>query len=230
LPSKSRSAQVRDETQQDRRLLPQANANSRTQLPDCLLLRGYCERPCGDCACIPVMNCASPALLSLSSPDRAVCFRLEETAKAEAGALDERLTFPVRAAYLAFRSALERLSAISAATQREWQFALSLRGFEFDTDRRELHRGTDLVSIEPLVFDLLDYLIRNKERVVSKDDPHQHHLERAQRVRCSADNAPECRPECDWRFPVRNSASSKPCRAGASAFVGTVQEGQRRTV
>ena len=42
--------------------------------------------------------------------------------------------------------------------------------FEFDTDRRELHRGTDLVSIEPLVFDLLDYLIRNRERVVSKDD------------------------------------------------------------
>ena len=42
--------------------------------------------------------------------------------------------------------------------------------FEFDTDRRELHRGTDLVSIEPLVFDLLDYLIRNRERVASKDD------------------------------------------------------------
>ena len=39
-----------------------------------------------------------------------------------------------------------------------------------DTDRRELHRGADAVSITPQVFDLLDYLIRNRERVVSKDD------------------------------------------------------------
>ena len=42
--------------------------------------------------------------------------------------------------------------------------------YAFDTDRRELHRGADLVSIAPQVFDLLDYLIRNRERVVSKDD------------------------------------------------------------
>ena len=42
--------------------------------------------------------------------------------------------------------------------------------YGFDTDRRELHRGTDAVSITPQVFDLLDYLIRNRERVVSKDD------------------------------------------------------------
>lgn len=42
--------------------------------------------------------------------------------------------------------------------------------YEFDTDRRELHRGADVVSIAPQVFDLLDHLIRNRERVVSKDD------------------------------------------------------------
>ena len=42
--------------------------------------------------------------------------------------------------------------------------------FTFDMERRELHRGTDAVSITPQVFDLLDYLIRNRERVVSKDD------------------------------------------------------------
>jgi len=42
--------------------------------------------------------------------------------------------------------------------------------FALDTDRRELHRGADVVSIAPQVFDLLDYLIRNRERVVSKDD------------------------------------------------------------
>src|SRR3954464_9900396 len=42
--------------------------------------------------------------------------------------------------------------------------------YAFDTDRRELHRGADVISVAPQVFDLLDYLIRNRERVVSKDD------------------------------------------------------------
>jgi DNA-binding winged helix-turn-helix (wHTH) protein len=39
-----------------------------------------------------------------------------------------------------------------------------------DTDRRELRRGADLLSVTPQVFDVLAYLIRNRERVVSKDD------------------------------------------------------------
>jgi adenylate cyclase len=39
-----------------------------------------------------------------------------------------------------------------------------------DIDKRELRRGADAVSIAPQVFDLLDYLIRNREHVVSKDD------------------------------------------------------------
>ena len=42
--------------------------------------------------------------------------------------------------------------------------------YAFDTDRRELHRGADIVYVAPQVFDLLDYLIRNRERVVSKED------------------------------------------------------------
>jgi TolB-like protein len=42
--------------------------------------------------------------------------------------------------------------------------------YVFDTDRRELHCGSDVVAIAPKVFDLLDFLIRNRERVVSKDD------------------------------------------------------------
>ncbi|WP_342730709.1 winged helix-turn-helix domain-containing protein [Bradyrhizobium sp. B117] len=42
--------------------------------------------------------------------------------------------------------------------------------YAFDTDRRELYRGAQLVSVAPQVFDLLAYLIRNRERVVSKDD------------------------------------------------------------
>ena len=39
-----------------------------------------------------------------------------------------------------------------------------------DTDRRELHRGEDRIAIEPQVFDLLAYLVENRDRVVRKDD------------------------------------------------------------
>ena len=42
--------------------------------------------------------------------------------------------------------------------------------FVLDTDKRELRRGADVVSVAPQVFDVLDYLIRSRERVVSKDD------------------------------------------------------------
>jgi TolB-like protein len=42
--------------------------------------------------------------------------------------------------------------------------------YALDTDRRELHCGTDAVAIAPQVFDLINYLIDNRERVVSKDD------------------------------------------------------------
>src|SRR5690349_4137505 len=37
-------------------------------------------------------------------------------------------------------------------------------------ERRELRRGVDLIAVEPQVFDLLVYLVQNRERVVSKDD------------------------------------------------------------
>ncbi len=39
-----------------------------------------------------------------------------------------------------------------------------------DVERRELRRGSEPVGLEPQVFDLLVYLVRNCDRVVSKDD------------------------------------------------------------
>ena len=42
--------------------------------------------------------------------------------------------------------------------------------YGLDTDRRELYRATSLVSVEPRVFDLLAYVIRNRGHVVGKDD------------------------------------------------------------
>ena len=42
--------------------------------------------------------------------------------------------------------------------------------YSLDAGRRELRAGSELVPVEPLVFDLLQFLISNRERVVSKDD------------------------------------------------------------
>jgi TolB-like protein len=39
-----------------------------------------------------------------------------------------------------------------------------------DLERRELRRSGDLVDLEPQVFDLLAYLVQQRDRVVSKDD------------------------------------------------------------
>ncbi|HEY4168360.1 MAG TPA: winged helix-turn-helix domain-containing protein, partial [Reyranella sp.] len=39
-----------------------------------------------------------------------------------------------------------------------------------DTDRRELHRSSALVAVEPQVFDLLVHLMQHRDRVVTRDD------------------------------------------------------------
>lgn len=43
-------------------------------------------------------------------------------------------------------------------------------GHSLDIDRRELRRGDEMVALQPQVFDLLVYLMQNRERVVSRDD------------------------------------------------------------
>ena len=42
--------------------------------------------------------------------------------------------------------------------------------YVLDPDRRELTRGPKSIAVGPQVFDLLVYLVQNRERVVSKDD------------------------------------------------------------
>jgi TolB-like protein len=42
--------------------------------------------------------------------------------------------------------------------------------YALDTDQRELHRASNNVPVAPQVFDILEYLIRNREQVVSRDD------------------------------------------------------------
>jgi DNA-binding winged helix-turn-helix (wHTH) protein/pimeloyl-ACP methyl ester carboxylesterase len=48
--------------------------------------------------------------------------------------------------------------------------ALIFGEYSLNKDTRELRLGANLVAIEPQVFDLLVYLIGNRDRVVSKDD------------------------------------------------------------
>jgi TolB-like protein/Tfp pilus assembly protein PilF len=58
----------------------------------------------------------------------------------------------------------------SEATQGIGSLRYLFEEYAFDTNLRELHRGAEAVSVAPQVFDLLEYLIRNRERLVSKDD------------------------------------------------------------
>ena len=48
--------------------------------------------------------------------------------------------------------------------------AASIANHLLDTDRRELRRGSEPIAVEPQVFDLLLYLLQNRDRVASKDD------------------------------------------------------------
>ena len=54
----------------------------------------------------------------------------------------------------------------SGARQVQFRFADCL----LDVGRRELTRGSQPIAVGPQVFDLLAYLVQNRERVVSKDD------------------------------------------------------------
>jgi TolB-like protein len=62
------------------------------------------------------------------------------------------------------------ISAAPGAQTRTCNVRYLFEDFALDADRRELLRGTHPVAVEPQVFDLLHYLIRNRERVVSRDD------------------------------------------------------------
>ena len=43
-------------------------------------------------------------------------------------------------------------------------------GYTFDPIRRELRLQDKVIHVEPQVFDVLGYLIENRDRVVTKDE------------------------------------------------------------
>jgi TolB-like protein len=50
------------------------------------------------------------------------------------------------------------------------QVLFSFENFCLDAGRQELRRAGEVIAIEPQILDLLFYLVRNRERVISKDD------------------------------------------------------------
>jgi TolB-like protein/Flp pilus assembly protein TadD len=60
--------------------------------------------------------------------------------------------------------------AYGLAIQRVYKLLFLFNNCSVDTDRCELRRDGELRSVEPQVFDLLEFLIRNRDRVVSRDD------------------------------------------------------------
>ena len=63
-----------------------------------------------------------------------------------------------------------RLKAFDTCDRRAVNLLFSFDEYILDPDRRELRRDGSLVPVEPQVFDLLAFLIRNRDRVVTKDD------------------------------------------------------------
>jgi len=53
---------------------------------------------------------------------------------------------------------------------REPELQFHFENHVLDPERRELTRGHEPVALEPQVFDLLVHLVRNRDRVVTKDD------------------------------------------------------------
>jgi TolB-like protein/Tfp pilus assembly protein PilF len=59
----------------------------------------------------------------------------------------------------------------SFSSHKGWSLVIyAFENYLLDVNRRELRRGTELVPVDPGIFDLLEFLISNRERVVSKED------------------------------------------------------------
>jgi TolB-like protein/DNA-binding winged helix-turn-helix (wHTH) protein len=61
-------------------------------------------------------------------------------------------------------------AAVAAIQFQDTSVQLAFADFVLDTDRRELRCRSELIALEPQVYDLLLYLVQHRDRVVSKDD------------------------------------------------------------
>ena len=83
---------------------------------------------------------------------------------------DDYLTKP-----FAFSELLARVQAlIRRAGNSTEPVSLSYADLSVDIVKRRVQRGDDFIELQPLEFSLLEYLVRNRERVVSKTMIMEH--------------------------------------------------------
>jgi TolB-like protein/DNA-binding winged helix-turn-helix (wHTH) protein/Flp pilus assembly protein TadD len=102
-------------------------------------------------------------------------------------------------------------------------------GFEIDIPRRELRRASELVPIEPQVFELLVQLVRNHDRIVTKDEL----IETVWKGRAISEAALSSRISAARRAVGDSGAEQKLIRTlnkRGFRFVGTVQRIVQGTV
>ena len=96
--------------------------------------------------------------------------RVREDARQRRSAPSEELLFSYKGLLFPLRAGRATLTSGGALTLSGLRMRYLFEDYALDTDRRELCRRGDVVRLEPQAFDLLEYLIRNRERVVSRDD------------------------------------------------------------
>ena len=102
-------------------------------------------------------------------------------------------------------------------------------GFDIDIPRRELRRAGELVPIEPQVFDLLVHLVRNHDRIVTKDEL----IETVWKGRAISEAALSSRISAARRAVGDSGAEQKLIRTlnkRGFRFVGAVQKAVQKAV
>jgi TolB-like protein len=134
-----------------------------------------------------------------------------------------------RVAYILLISGLLLVPDFTARARGFGRLRYLFDEYVLDVDRRELHRGQVVVPVAPQVFDLLEYLIRNRERVVIKDDL----ISAIWNGRIVSDAALTTRLNAA-RNAIGDTGEKqrliKTLPRKGFRFVGAVQEAQRRTV
>jgi DNA-binding response OmpR family regulator len=68
----------------------------------------------------------------------------------------------------AFSELLARLRALQRRPPLQFDTVLEIEDLVMDTVKREVYRGKNLITLSPLEYSLLEYLMRNRDRVLTR--------------------------------------------------------------